>query len=275
MTVARFFEVSDLNVHDTSPILTPVRLLLTVLSAAAFCLTFLLATKGWCIIRDDIPLREFIACACYSLAFICLGAPALCLNEGPLQIASLFLTLIFVVLFIRELFSSVNDASLRIVAHLLAISNAGIDPETTPIYKKHKMYQRLHSAIVLGCVLLLLKVTMVLIVPLDFWIDEVITDGIVITGLAAFAAIFRLREVEVFGYDVIEENDRNEYSLAEIESARGDFGHGGRKWESGMRLPLMPNLVEERTVEDQLVVLSGPQGTEIMNGRVFDGKDYQ
>jgi hypothetical protein len=277
MTIVRYLELRALDKEHTAPVLTPIRVVLVISSASAFCITFLMATKGWCIIRDEISCAEFFRSCFASFFFITLGAIAFYLEPGTIQIIVVFVAVLFVALFVRELFTSVNDASLHVMAHLLAISNAGIDPETTPVYKKHMMYQRLHLGIIVGCVFMLLKAAMIIANAFNFWLDELITDLIMVAGAAGFAVIFRLREIEVFGYGVIEESERGEFSLADVEKAGGlgrvsDFGGAGRKWDSGMPLPLMPNLVGEKgeVDEERVVIVAGPEGTETVSGRVVN-----
>jgi hypothetical protein len=56
------------------------------------------------------------------------------------QVAALVIEIPSIVWILHRISVSAAAAQKQIAAHLLAITNSGIDPTTTPVYEKHKMY---------------------------------------------------------------------------------------------------------------------------------------
>lgn len=274
MNIIRLVELTDLDKNDISVVWTPVRITAEVFAAAVFCITILLAAKGWCILRDELGLKEVIASIAYSVFFIVLVTIARYVHLGTAELAVWVGVMFFVVLFVRELIVSINDASLHILAHLLAISNAGIEAKSTPVYRKHLMYRLFEWTIIGGFVLVLIKICVHLFVRLDFWISESLNDAIILTVLTALALIFRLRNTTVSGYANMNPQDADgvdELVLSDIESLNvnsEEINRSGRKWEEGMPLPGMPNIVQKAEEEESVIVLAGPDGTDTVSAVV-------
>lgn len=274
MNVVRLFELIDLDKNDISAVYTPIRITGEVFAAAVFCITILLAAKGWCILRDELSLKEVIASIAYSVFFIVLVTLARYVHLGTMELSVWIGAMVFVILFVRELIVSINDASLHILAHLLAISNAGIEAKSTPVYRKHLMYRQFEWTIIGGFVLVLIKICVHLFVRIDFCISETLNDLILLAVLVALSLIFRMRNGTVSGDANMNPNDADgvgELALSDIESLSvnsDEINRSGRKWEEGMPLPGMPNIVEKPDEEESVIVLMGPDGTDTVSGKV-------
>ena len=277
LDVTRLFELKELDKKDVSLFLTSVRVIVEIIGAVIAFTTLLLASKGWCIIRDEISLKEMILSIFYSVAFFVLITLPQYFYLGVLELPVFLCSLLFVALYVRDLIVSINNASYQIMAHMLAISNEGIDPQTTPVYQKHLMYQYFEYAVIGACTLVLIKICISLFIELKLWVDETLSDIIEIIMLVAVFLIFRLREETAAGYTTIDTDE--EFQLSDIESIRSsNFGKGGRKWEEGMALPAMPKIIRNRTIRDEeqpnetqqnpTVVLVSPDGTENINVRI-------
>jgi hypothetical protein len=170
-------------------------------------------------------------------------------------------------LFVCELIKGTNDVRLRIRAHMLAIAREGINPQTTPIAQKHRLYRRFQIALIIGAFELLIYLTLVLLIKLAFVADEVATDFIIVTMVAMLCWLFRLKAEPHETYTRIpdEDADAQEIQLADIENIdlASDQMTGGREWEQGMRLPGQPTIV----ATEQQVVLASPDGTETLEAK--------
>lgn len=265
----RFYELRTLEQQDISAFWTPLRVVLDIVGSVTAFTTLLLASKGWCIIRDEISVTEMLLSVLYSIIFVILLQLPQYFYLGVFELPVFLFSLIFVGLYVRELIVSINDASLHILAHMIAISNEGIDPQTTPVYRKHQMYQYFEGAVIAGCTLVLIKICLSMFIEIKLWISETLTDVIEIILLLTIEIIFRLRGTSAAGYEtVISQNkENNEIHLDDIETFKDN---GGRKWEEGMPLPGMPNIVkgdksdQEKPQEKKLptIIISSPDGTE-------------
>lgn len=271
----RLLEFKALDQEDVSVFWTPLRISFEVIGSIIGFLTLLLASKGWCIIRDEISVKELILAVVYSVISLIFVAIPQYFYLGSFELPAFLLSLLFVGLYVRELIVSINDASLHILAHMLAISNEGIDPQTTPVYRKHLMYQYFEYAVIGACTLVLVEICIQMFVEVPYWIFETMTDFVIIIVIIVLEIIFRLRVSTNGTYETIHGSGDREMQLADIETAsRGGFREkGGRKWEEGMPLPEMPNIIknkQERRQEEDLptVIISSPDGTESLNAIV-------
>ena len=264
----RFYELRTLDQQDISSFWTPFRVVLEIIGSITAFTTLLLASKGWCIIRDEISITEMLLSVLYSIVFVILLEIPQYFYLGVLELPIFLCSLVFVGLYVRELIVSINDASLHILAHMIAIYNEGIDPQTTPVYRKHQMYQYFEGAVICGCTLVLIKICVSMFVDIKFWVSETLNDIIEIILLLTIEIIFRLRGTSAAGYETVVSQNRenNEIHLEEIETFKDS---GGRKWEEGMPLPGMPNIVKgnkndaEKPKENKpTIIISSPDGTE-------------
>lgn len=265
----RYYELRTLDQQDISTFWTPLRVVLEIVGMITAFTTLLLASKGWCIIRDEISLTEMLLSVLYSIIFVILLEIPQYFFLGVLELPVFLCSLIFVGLYVRELIVSINDASLHILAHMIAISNEGIDPQTTPVYRKHQMYQYFEGAVIAGCTLVLVKICISMFVDIKLWISETLTDSIEIILLLTIEVIFRLRGTSAGAYETVlsQNRENNEIHLEEIETFKDS---GGRKWEEGMPLPGMPSIVKGNKNDDEkpkeannpTIIISSPDGTE-------------
>ena len=283
LSVIRLFELIYLDGADTAPVLTPLRICMEVFTAVVFCVTLLLAAKGWCILRDEVSIRELVTSMSFTVLSIVLVTIGRYVSLASFEIVVWIAALVFVALFVRELIVSINDASLYIMAHLLAISNAGIEAQSTPIYLKHVMYQTLEWLIMIGFGLALVKMCAALFLEIEFWLSETLNDIIELIIAGALGYIFRIRDTAVSGYTNIDPatGNESEFELAEIAGLNvhsQELNRGGRKWEEGMPLPGMPSIVDSGKAPKQeeaadVVVLASPDGTNTINAQVTTGDE--
>jgi hypothetical protein len=129
-----------LDCTDEAGSLTIARLTLTIVGDSVLAWTLLLAAKGWCIIRDSLSVPDAVKSVVVSVALITF---MFLMTEraryGSAILALAVLSLVSFGLFVLEMIRSVNQASMHIMAHRMAMGNAGIAPQTTPLYRKHRL----------------------------------------------------------------------------------------------------------------------------------------
>lgn len=274
----RLFELSVLHKSDYDKGLTGLRIFFNVVFQACLYGTFLLIAKGWCIIRDSLPLKEIVLSMTYSVVYIATNSVIQYAEVGKAIIFFFIVSIIAAILFIRELIISVNKATMCVYAHLLVISNAGIDPKTTPIYRKLNMYHTFTFIFIGAISAMLVYLIVYIFVEIPFVVEETLTDILEIFVVTALCWIFRLQGKSPTGYDMIqpdEDENPGELSLAEIESIpdlNTPLNRGGRVWQEGMPLPAPPYLVRQPAPQIQTVaneiVLDSPDGQNTLRVRI-------
>jgi hypothetical protein len=258
---ARLFYIAYTDAHDFSVGPQVVSVLFRVLFQIFLYVAILLCAKGWCIVRQRLKLSELARAV--SLAAVFLVAQTV-LDYAALgntgRVVFLLVMLAALGLYARELIRSSQLASLYIYAYLLEIANAGIDPESTPVWEKMQMFERLQFCIIVYISLMLVQMVVAMFAGKFPWVTSMTEDVADLGGAAALAVVYRLRGGSRNGFVLIGENaEIGELVLADLETApdRGvALRKGGRKWETGMALPPPPG-----TRQDNVVTIETPDGT--------------
>jgi hypothetical protein len=207
----------------------------------------------------------------YSLFFMLFKFLLTLFATGPANVLLTVLTAVSMILFMRDLVRSSNDATMRIIAHLLAIRNAGINARTTPVFQKHLLYRRFQLIIIAGSVELLIEVCLTEFLELAFVSRELLDDCFVAMLLAALAVVFRLRTAGAVSYGrIADEGSAQEILLSDLDGIDVGTLDSGRDWVDGMALPAPPEIVRERhTAEAPTdLVLASPDGTATIQASV-------
>jgi hypothetical protein len=175
-------------------------------------------------------------------------------------------------LFVHDLVISSNDATMHIVAHLLAIRNAGINPQTTPIFQKHKMYRRFQFVVLIGSVGMLMYAFVTMLFNLDFFPLEVLGDSLIAIVMTLLAIVFRLRATAAVSYGRIGDGGMQEILLSDLTGVDVRQLGGGRDWVDGMDLPAQPEIIREAHAPEVAtdVVLASPDGTATIQASVVN-----
>jgi hypothetical protein len=140
---------------------------------------------------------------------------------------------------------------------LLVIANVGIAPQTTPVFQKHRLYQRFEYCVVVFSVLFSLRLVYSLLFGLEYWVDELLSDWTKIGIYASMAFLLRLRGSESGDYTSIADS---EFQMPLTDVANMESGdilqRDGIAWEEGMDLPPPPTIVEKQS----FVRIASPDG---------------
>jgi hypothetical protein len=255
--------------HDDGQFVVILRYSVRIGTEALFYATILLIAKGWCIVRDVLPLKEILKSLIYSFLFMLFKFLVDVVDDTMAYIVLMLLTAISMALFMRELLKSTNDAFLYIMAHLLAIANEGINARSTPIFQKYRMYRRFQIVLLIGSLELIVYLVVAIVARLAFVGDEAATDVLVLSVFSMLAFVFRLRgEAQASYLRIADDEEGGEaIQLADLEAVdlNSDRLNGGREWESGMRLPGQPEIVRP---EPTNVVIASPDGTATVEAGV-------
>jgi hypothetical protein len=239
---------------------------MAIIEGFLLCSTLLLTAKGCCIVRDTLSKSELARSLAFSLVFITFSHLLMSETRHGLQLYIYIIgSLVSFVVFVIELVLSINRASLHILAHLLVIANAGIAPETTPVYAKHRLYERFEYSVVIFSILFSVRMACSLLFHPEYWLDEYLADLIKVGIYGTLAVLFRLRGSESGDFVPLGDSGMElplaDLELLSIESQ--ELQRGGMKWEEGMALPGVPVIVEQPS----FVTLTSPDGTT--QGLVF------
>ena len=268
MYIFNYLLLAKLHQSDDDNGLRSIAIITKLLSRAILFATLLLAAKGWCIIKDTVKFSEIALSLSYSFIFMALRLLVEFVYLGNFTIYVLLVAIIFIGLFIKEMTTSINTASLHILAHLLVIQNEGIDAESTPIYLKHRMYQHFQYIVVIGCIIIVIKTSVEATAETPEWLNTFIDQLTEMILLSCIGIIFRLRGSDEAGYTAVGNKDRAapvEVAMDDLDAFRiDDEKHEGKQWEEGMELPAQPVIVSTTTE----VVLATPNGTENVRAEV-------
>ena len=206
-----------------------------------------MAAKGWCIIFEHVAWIDVVTSVIYSVLF---SLPILLLDNISTNVFVLFA--LFIIGFFgyftyyNELISNIEEANSVVAAHLLIISQDGIDPETTPIYKKFQIFKTITDAVVWYFTIMMFRTILFELLNIPDFIMTIIYDIATIALLITTAYAFKLKKSLRNGYIMVGENtDSVEFTLDDIERLNEDNEiqrNATTPWHEGMPLPSQPRI---------------------------------
>jgi hypothetical protein len=239
--IARVVYVVYTDTHDFTIGAQAISLFFRAVFQVLLCVAILLCAKGWCIVRQRIAISELGIAFGLAAGYIVMNIVLDTASVAP--VGSTILTLIMLVClggYAWVLVSSSRLAQLYIYAYLLRISNSGIDPETTPVWEKQRMFDRLQYCIILYVSLLLVQAVVRVVVPGWAWVFSLAEDVADLAVIGALAAVYRLRGGSRNGFALIDDGALELFEIEAAPPAAGGLRKGGRVWETGMALPPPP-----------------------------------
>ena len=249
------FEVISSNKTDIETPVYTARRVFRVFQETILLSAMLMAAEGWCIVKNTISwwsvLLSFACSACVTISFAIVEF--LYLNTVETVIA-----LIFVVVasctYMVVLFININSGRQHIVAHLYVIAEEGIDPVTTPIYKKLQLYQSVASAVICYFMVIMVRTLIQSFYPLQVWITQLLYDLIIIILIAIISFFFRMKKETSNGYMMLGDEDQEPrvFSAQDIQHINYNNVEGSnRPYEEGMHLPAQPFITKSKKKENK------------------------
>ncbi|OHT03635.1 hypothetical protein TRFO_28885 [Tritrichomonas foetus] len=207
----------------------------------------IMAAKGWCIIIESIEPIEIFNGFFTSLLF---SLPILILDTVPcsiyLQLALFITGFLGCFLYYNHLVESITQANSVVSAHLLLISQSGIDPETTPIHKKYEIFKTISNTVVWYFTMMMFRTVLFELLDMPFYIMTIIYDLATFALLSTTAWLFKLKSTTRNGYMMVGQNtDSVEFTLDDIERLNDDpelQRQATTPWHEGMPLPSQPRI---------------------------------
>lgn len=160
------------------------------------------------------------------------------------ELAAGMLSVLAGAIVLRELAVSGQDSALNSWIYMIAIRRADIDPRTTPVYRRYKIFRRFRWAAGICCLGLGAQLFVSLFVSVPFWLNESISDTLRLVFCITLGWIFRLTAGDFNGryaYLAHAANPSDEPSDVDLVSILSDeITPGGGVWRTGMWLPPEP-----------------------------------
>jgi hypothetical protein len=149
--------------------------------------------------------------------------------------------ILFFVKFVTKIIHNIKDVELLIDAHLLVIAKSGIDPVTTPTYKKlSKFLFYKYITLLYLFIYALIPFTQLLFPEIPYWLTDLIDEIIDIFVIFMMFLFFRMTEDNTSGYELIQPDT---VDFDEIDPEQLSTGNDSlKKWERGMKLPPPPKV---------------------------------
>jgi multisubunit Na+/H+ antiporter MnhE subunit len=257
-TVLSALELKHFNLSDEETPLTIVSSIVVFFSETVFFWTTLMAAKGWSLVKESLERKEVIVSFVFSLI---LTIPLTCIDNlhvGFGDYVILLFAMFGLIMYYRSILQSIDSSSAYVLAHLLVIAESGIDPRTTPIWQKYRMFRGLLWGILGFFCIHTLATALTKFTSCPYFVNQLMRDLASCALMGAAAVLFRLRKGTRHGYMIIgDDEEPRELQREDLQGFSLDsdqFQRAQIAWEDGMALPpqpiFAPDPPKERDVED-------------------------
>jgi hypothetical protein len=231
------------SVRDSATILNLLQRLMMMIFEITLYSTMILAAKGWCIVLAHLSAADVTEIVLYCSVLFVFRALGTQIGHVVFVIVMFALTSTVLLILWMSLISGVRAVDKRILAHMMIIYKAGIDPYSTPIYFKHLVYTFLvHVYIIFfsGSVVIM---SLDLAGSLNAWIKDMLLWILNAGVMCSIGFLFRARKVDCCSYMKLEGGTEICLeTLEEFDPRRMDeeTKEGLLQWQEGMSLPPPP-----------------------------------
>lgn len=208
-------------------------------------ITLIFAARGWYIITKKIDFKKLILPLIFSLLFVVFNLLLTFLSLGFYDFVIALVALICLGVYVFYLTRFINESLFKITAHILVIKNEGIDPKSTPVYQKYKMFKLYFKALIVYCVCVIIQLIVECFADDITWLNHLLSDISAIILACFLFYIFMLRQKRYNGYLIIEEGDVEECSQNDIQNFQNEGVEGaeGVEWDINSPLPPAPVII--------------------------------
>ncbi|KAK8871034.1 hypothetical protein M9Y10_008947 [Tritrichomonas musculus] len=245
------------SIHDRKNFVHYFEITTRVLSSILILSAIILATKGWFIVFQDLKSKDVTDVITFCSIYFILRSLSSTNSTTVFDIILFVLTSILLIFLFSSLIFGIQFVDRHIIAHMYVIQRAGINPITTPIYKKHIIYTLFKHILVIYFSYCIAIMSLELADVLNFWVKDMLNVIEHVGILVALSVLFCVRKVDCDLYSKI---DDSESAKAVSSQTLDDFEINSYEdytdlidWEEGMRLPPQPVIVknEEERKEDK------------------------
>ena len=218
----------------------------------------MLAAKGWFIVFQDIKAKDVTDVIIFCSFYFILRSLSSTNSTSVFDIILFVITALLLLFLFSLLISSIRFVDRHIVAHMYIILRSGINPTTTPIYKKHIVYTLFKHILVIYFSYCIAIMSLELADVLNFWVRDMLYVIERVGILVALSVLFFIRKVDCNLYSKINESENTDEVSSQVLD---DFEINSYEeysdlmdWEEGMSLPPQPRIVkhnEERKDEKE------------------------
>jgi len=227
----------------------------SIISRSILFIAVILCTSGWCLLHNELSPIFTLLTVFTSFSFFICSTLMSTIELGLWLFPMTLLTLAFVVGLLKLFAHSIDQAELLILAHMYSIYRAGIDPSSTPIYGRHKLYQRLQQFVFIYFLIIMIRAIISLFADADFWVLDLIDQIADFLLSIVFVIGFRVNPEIAEGYveigdEFISVDELRSFEIADESLQRQDLA----QWNSGMQLPPPPKLKSNKVYETDNII---------------------
>ncbi|OHS97263.1 hypothetical protein TRFO_09532 [Tritrichomonas foetus] len=242
------FEYHTRNKSDLEhPIYTATKVF-RVLQEVVLLSAMFMASEGWSIIHSEYHWRKMILSFVLSAGIAVLyGLIDFSVVSGKYFVVAVFLVLVTCIGFYGYfMFRNVENAQTYVKAHLYVIAESGIDPQTTPIYKKYLYFKTVTVTICVYFTVLFIRSLFVYFWPLPFWVTQLIYDIVITSTISVIAFAFRMKKETKQGYLMVGDEEQEPRVFGPDDTENFDIidEFMTKPYEEGMTLPAQPFLTD-------------------------------
>ena len=247
-SILSYIYIQSLKTHDEMFLLSIFEFSLDCIRQILVFVCFLYTAKGWGIVVEHLEWYDHFKTFIYSIIYTLLMHAV---EYIGLQFILVLITLMLIAsiyLLAHELIASISSTSMYIIGHLYVISAANIDPASTPIFSRYKRFATFKFTTVIYVGVMFVSVAADFVFTLDMWITDLIS---IATNLLAACLLLWVLWLE--GGDLSYaslDGDRQRLLISDVEEININsdvLRRGEHKWIDGMKLPLQPCLVNEKS----------------------------
>ncbi|OHS96608.1 hypothetical protein TRFO_37183 [Tritrichomonas foetus] len=205
--------------------------------------TLLFAASGWCIITKHLQINQMVIPGIFGALFVLGNALNLFLDVGLWNALIGIVTIACLAVYVYYLVKYINDVAFNISAHLYVIKNSGIEPKSTPIYTKYKMFKFYRISLMTFCTMYIICIIIETFFGSILWLPTFAYDFTYFTFYVMLFFIFMMRQRRKNGYLIFEEGEAEEFSQQDLESINQVDLDGGREWDESTPLPPQPMVI--------------------------------
>lgn len=262
-----FFSYWHLNQNDNVNAVVTAGDVFLFLHEIVFFFAMILTSKGWTIVHESFEWKQLLYSFFCTVMFIIPFDLLEFVDFGNYNYLFLVCVIMGMILYYRNLVQSIDDCQAYVTAHLIVIAEEGIDPQTTPIWNKYRIFRVINWGVMLFLCGKLLLAFCDQLFGITFWIKALLEDLMTLALFAVMAFNLRMKgKATKNRYMLIEDyttEEPRQFQRSDAHSFTVDsdeMRRGTRAWEEGMPLPPQPIFVDQ-------AVSDSHNNSEIQNDR--------
>ena len=215
------------------------------LHTAIFLFTLLLASTGWYITTKKIEWKFTIIPGIAIVVFVTLSTVLTIVYISSLIVEFIIAiaTIVCLCIFVYFVVKNVGNISFHIAAHMLVIQERGINPKTTPVYRKYKMFKVFLASLYVYLGFYIIDIVVQLFGYKIVWLPTLVNCLMYAIIYVLLFFVFMLRKNQNNGYRIFDDGDVEELSQSDVQQLNLDSFENGQEWDGQTPLPPQPFII--------------------------------